>query len=120
MTTLDLHCIHAKAGRWKKVATCWNNRYDQAVQALHVQDLMVHFPIQREEPEGLNVADMVRAAYKIKMAILQLDPVEHLLVVYANRDRWAPVRANLVRQTSSLGSVPKSTARHGVRCNIGV
>ena len=57
---------------------------------LEPQDVMVLSPIQREEPEGLIVADLVRAACKINMAMLQLDPMEHLLVDYANRDRWAP------------------------------
>ena len=83
---MGLQCIHAKSGQWKKVASCWNDRYNQAVEALRAQDLMVLSPIQREEREGLIVADLARAAYKVKMAMLQLDPVERLLVDYANRD----------------------------------
>ena len=79
---------------------------------------MVLSPIQGEEPEGFIVVDLARAPHKVKMAMLQLDPVEHLLVDYANRNRWDPVRASLFRKPSSLGSAPKSSARHDVRWNM--
>ena len=35
---MDLQFIHVKAGEWRKVESCWNDRYNQAVQALHGQD----------------------------------------------------------------------------------
>ena len=52
------------------------------------------------------LTDLVRAEYTVKMAMLQLHPVERLLVNYSNVIvGLVSKRIRLVHQRSSLGSV---------------